>query len=146
MHIQIKHNFFYLAVLLMISATTFAQQDSSHEGAIYKERGIASYYASKFHGRKTTSGDIFSQKKLTAAHKTLPFGTKVKVTNVKTGKWVILEINDRGPRSKKRIIDVSKRAAKHLGMLNGVGKVEVIVEEIPLVKQSTDEFRKHEVE
>ena len=146
MLVQIKHKIFHLAVLLMISVAATAQQDSSQVGAIYKERGIASYYAHKFNGRKTSSGVIFHEKQLTAAHKTLPFGTKVKVTNVKTGRWVIVEINDRGPRSRKRIIDVSYRAAKHLGMLNGVGKVEVIVEQIPLIQQSADEFRKHEVE
>lgn len=146
MQIQIKHKFFHLAALLMISVAAFAQNDSSQVGTIYKEKGIASYYAHKFNGRRTTSGEIYSRKKLTAAHKTLPFGSKVKVTNVKTGKWVILTINDRGPRSPKRIIDVSGRAAKHLGMLNGVGKVEVIVEQIPLIQHPTDEFRKHEVE
>jgi len=130
----------------MISVEAFAQTDSLQSISIYKERGIASFYAHKFNGRRTTSGEIYSGKKLTAAHKTLPFGTKVKVTNVKTGKWVILTINDRGPRSPKRIIDVSGRAAKHLGMLKGVGKVEVLVEEIPLIQRSNDEFRKHEVE
>ncbi len=143
---QIKHKIFLLAVLLMISVAIFAQQDSAQSGSLYKEQGIASYYARKFNGRRTTSGEVFSGKKLTAAHKTLPFGTKVKVTNIKTGKWVIVEINDRGPRSPKRIIDVSARAAKHLGMLNGVGKVVVIVEQIPLIQQPADEFRKHEVE
>ena len=146
MHIQIKHKFFHLAALLIISVAAYSQSDSSRTGAIYRERGIATYYAHKFNGRKTTSGEIYSYKKLTAAHKTLPLGSKVKVTNVKTGKWIILTINDRGPRSKKRLIDVSGRAAKHLGMLNGVGKVEVIVEQIPLIQRPTDEFRKHAVE
>ncbi len=130
----------------MISVSAYAQQDSSHTGAVYKEQGMASFYAHKFNGRRTTSGEIFFGKKLTAAHKTLPFGTKVKVTNVKTGKWVIVTINDRGPRSPKRIIDVSARAAKHLGMLNGVGKVEVIVEEIPLAPLPSNQFRRNEVE
>ncbi len=146
MQVQIKHKFFHLAVMLMISIAGFAQQDSSQSGSVYKEQGTASYYAHKFNGRRTTSGEIYSGKKLTAAHKTLPFGSKVRVTNIKTGKWVIVEINDRGPRSPKRIIDVSARAAKHLGMLNGVGKVEVIVEQIPVIQLPSNEFRKHEVE
>ena len=77
---------------------------------IYKKEAHASYYADKFNGRRTTSGSKFDNNKYTAAHKKLPFGTKVKVTNEKNGKSVIVEITDRGPFVKSREIDLSKRA------------------------------------
>lgn len=77
---------------------------------IYKKEAHASYYADKFNGRRTTSGRKFDNNKYTAAHKKLPFGTKVKVTNEKNGKFVIVEITDRGPFVKSREIDLSKRA------------------------------------
>lgn len=90
------------------------------------ESGKASYYADFFQGRKTSNGEVFRQRKRTAAHKTLPFGTKVKVTNAKNGKTVTVRINDRGPFVEGRIIDLSKKAARKLGMLNdGVVNVEI---------------------
>ncbi len=90
------------------------------------EKGIASYYADKFKGRKTASGEIFRQQKMTAAHKTLPFGTRVRVKNLKNGRTVKVRINDRGPFVKGRIIDLSKKAARRLGMLNdGISEVEI---------------------
>ncbi len=76
----------------------------------FKKNAHASYYADKFHGKKTASGKIFDMNKLTAAHKTLPFGTKLKVTNQANGKSVIVEVNDRGPFVKSREIDLSKKA------------------------------------
>ena len=75
-----------------------------------RDKTIASYYHHKFNGRKTANGEIFSNNKLTAAHKTLPFGTLVKVTNLSNNKSVIVEINDRGPFIKGRTIDLSKKA------------------------------------
>ena len=90
------------------------------------EKGKASYYADKFEGRKTASGTTFHQNKLTAAHRTLPFGTKVKVTNIANGRSVKVKITDRGPFSDARIIDLSRKAAKKIGMVNtGVAVVEV---------------------
>ena len=77
---------------------------------VYKKEAHASYYADKFNGRRTTSGKKFDNNKYTAAHKKLPFGTKVKVTNERNGKSVIVEITDRGPFVKSREIDLSKRA------------------------------------
>ena len=91
-----------------------------------KENGVASYYADKFDGRKTASGAIFRQNKLTAAHRTLPFGTKVKVKNLSNGKTVKVTINDRGPFVQGRTIDLSKKAAKKIGMLQkGVAQVQM---------------------
>lgn len=90
--------------------------------------GKASYYADKFDGRKTASGEVFRQSKLTAAHKTLPFGTVVKVTNLNNKKSVIVKINDRGPFVKGRIIDLSKKAALAIDMVrSGVVPVKVEV-------------------
>ncbi|WP_207511018.1 septal ring lytic transglycosylase RlpA family protein [Longitalea luteola] len=90
------------------------------------ETGKASYYADKFHGRTTASGEKFNQHKLTAAHKTLPFGTKVKVTNLSNGRSVNVIVNDRGPFAPGRIIDVSKKAARKLGMIDaGVASIEI---------------------
>ena len=87
---------------------------------------MASYYADKYIGRKTSSGERFKQNKLTAAHKTLPFGTKVKVTNLSNGQSVKVRINDRGPFIQGRIIDLSKKAAKKIDMVNtGVTKVTI---------------------
>ncbi|WP_017257033.1 septal ring lytic transglycosylase RlpA family protein [Pedobacter arcticus] len=90
------------------------------------QKGKASYYADKFNGRKTASGERFRNSKLTAAHKTLPFGTKVKVTNLRTGESVKVRINDRGPFVAGRIIDLSKKAARRIGIKDeGVGNVEI---------------------
>lgn len=90
------------------------------------EAGEASYYADKFQGRKTANGETFRQRKKTAAHRTLPFGTKVTVKNLSNGKTVKVRINDRGPFAKGRIIDLSKKAAKKIHMVqSGVADVEI---------------------
>ncbi|WP_041942046.1 septal ring lytic transglycosylase RlpA family protein [Weeksella virosa] len=87
--------------------------------------GIVSWYGDKFHGRKTASGKIYDKNELTAAHKTLPFGTKVRVTNIKNGKSVVVEINDRGPFIKSRVLDLSKAAFSEIGKTSsGVMQVE----------------------
>jgi rare lipoprotein A len=78
--------------------------------------GLASYYGSKFHAKRTASGERFDNNALTAAHKTLPFGSRVKVINPRNGLSVIVRINDRGPFVKGRIIDLSKAAARKVGL------------------------------
>lgn len=105
--------------------------DTASNNIYFYQEGKASYYHNNLHGRKTASGERYDKNKLTAAHKTLPLGTRVKVINLKSKKWVIVTINDRGPYSKKYIIDLSYRAAKHLGMTNGKGHVKVRIEEMP---------------
>ena len=90
--------------------------------------GKASWYGGKFHGRKTASGEIFNQNALTAAHRYLPFGTRVKVTNINNGRSVIVRINDRGPFIKNRVIDLSSAAAKSIGLIRvGVAPVQISV-------------------
>lgn len=97
------------------------------------ESGKASYYADKFDGRKTSNGEIFKQRKKTAAHRTLPFGTKVTVRNLSNGRTVKVRINDRGPFVKGRMIDLSKKAAKKLDMVNaGVADVEIKYKQVPI--------------
>lgn len=90
--------------------------------------GTASYYAKKFQGRKTSSGEIFSQDGLTCAHKTLPFGTILKVTNLKNDSVVFVKVNDRLPSKSKRLIDLSYKAAKKLNFVKaGLTKVTLEV-------------------
>lgn len=87
--------------------------------------GVVSWYGGKFHGRKTASGEKYDKDELTAAHKSLPFGTKVKVTNIRNGKSVVVEINDRGPYAKSRVLDLSQAAFSEIGHTNtGVMQVE----------------------
>lgn len=94
----------------------------------HSETGQASYYGNEFHGRKTANGEPFDQGKLTAAHRTLPFGTRLKVTNTQTGKSVQVRVNDRGPFVKGRIIDLSSSAFKAIASLNaGVAPVRIQV-------------------
>lgn len=97
---------------------------SSAEG--YHEKGIASWYGTKFHGRRTSSGEIYDMYKMTAAHKTLPLPTYVEVTNLENGKKVIVKVNDRGPFHENRLIDLSYSAATKLGIIaKGTGLVEI---------------------
>jgi len=94
----------------------------------YMQTGFASWYGGKFHGRSSADGSVFNKNKFTAAHKSLPFGTVVQVTNMYNGKKCIVKITDRGPFVKGRIIDLSKVAANEIGMLSsGVSKVKVEV-------------------
>lgn len=95
---------------------------------LFKSNVEASYYADKFHGRKTSSGEIFDMNALTAAHKTLPFGTVVKVTNLENNKSVNVRINDRGPFVAGREIDISKAAATKLDMIKtGTARVSLTI-------------------
>lgn len=94
----------------------------------FTQSGLASYYGKKFHGQKTASGEVFDMHSFTAAHKKLPFNSLVKVTNLRNQKTVTVRINDRGPYSKNRIIDLSRAAAEKIGMLQrGLDKVKIEV-------------------
>lgn len=89
-------------------------------------KGLASYYADSYEGKTTANGEIYRQGKITAAHKTLPFGTKVEVTNLSNNKSVVVRINDRGPFIRGRIIDLTKAAAREIDMVGaGVAKVKI---------------------
>lgn len=112
---------------LTIFLLTFHQLSASDDDKeTFIKKGVATYYANKFVGRKTTSGAVYKHDKLTAAHKTLPFGTKVTVCNLKNGKSVVVKINDRGPFGKGMMIDLSQSAAKEIGILGlGIAPVEI---------------------
>ncbi|MFN7121753.1 MAG: septal ring lytic transglycosylase RlpA family protein [Hydrogenophaga sp.] len=91
------------------------------------ERGRASWYGPRFHGRSTASGETFNMHDLTAAHKTLPFGTRVRVRNLANGREVAVRINDRGPHVRGRVIDLSRAAAQQIGLLTmGVATIVVL--------------------
>ncbi|MBP1223290.1 septal ring lytic transglycosylase RlpA family protein [Flavobacterium sp. 1355] len=96
----------------------------------YKKNAHASYYADKFTGRKTANGSRFDNNKYTAAHKKLPFGTRIKVTNEANGKFVIVKITDRGPFVKTRELDLSKRAFMEITKSKGAGAMKVTIERI----------------
>ncbi|MEQ7920709.1 septal ring lytic transglycosylase RlpA family protein [Xanthomonas sp. WHRI 1810A] len=92
----------------------------------YNATGSASYYAARHQGQRTASGERYDQTSLTAAHRQLPFGTRVQVTNLDNDKQTVVRINDRGPHTRGRLIDVSRAAAEQLGMLrSGTAKVRV---------------------
>ncbi len=119
-----------LIAILMVFGVGPAAVNSAvgRTAAIAEQVGIASWYGSRFHGRKTANGDVFNQNRMTAAHRTLPLGTKVEVTNVTNGKSVEVRINDRGPYVNGRVIDLSRAAAVRLGMKDvGLARVRIEV-------------------
>nr|WP_245198342.1 septal ring lytic transglycosylase RlpA family protein [Jiella mangrovi] len=100
--------------------------DQAFAGAKKARAGNASYYGARFHGRRTANGERFNMNAMTAAHKSLPFGTKVRVTNRRNGKSVVVRINDRGPYAHGRVIDLSKAAAARIGMVrSGTAPVKI---------------------
>ncbi|MFN4123279.1 MAG: septal ring lytic transglycosylase RlpA family protein [Flavobacteriales bacterium] len=117
----------FIIVLLLSSVSAKAQFAAP-------DTGIASFYSNAFHLRRTASGDIYHKDSLTAAHKHLPFGTLVRVTNLSNQKSVIVKINDRGMKGKNRIIDLSQAAARELSMISkGLAKVMIeIIHELPM--------------
>lgn len=111
------------ALLLLLAGCASYPEIDPHG---YDETGNASYYGSQHQGQRTASGERFEQNALTAAHRQLPFGTRVKVTNLSNDKSVVVRINDRGPHTRGRLIDVSRAAAEQLGMLrSGTARVRV---------------------
>lgn len=118
-----------LVIFCILSACSTVQYDADGNRTRYTESGQASYYADMFENRKTASGEIYKHNLKTAAHKKLPFGTYVKVTNIQNGKSVTVKINDRGPFVKGRIIDLSKSAFSSIGNTSS-GLINVKIEVI----------------
>jgi rare lipoprotein A len=135
-----------LAIFIVISPTLFAKQLAAKDMSFLEEVkhnqsvkfnqqiqfrskpviGIASFYSDKFNGKRTASGEKFNNSAMTAAHKTLPFGSRVEVTNLRNKKSVVVRINDRGPHIKGRNIDLSKAAARQIGLgHHGTAKVRL---------------------
>jgi rare lipoprotein A len=122
---------YHAIVVLFISIITFAPTASAQQIG-ETQKGLASWYGAKYHGRKTSSGEVYNRHKLTAAHNGLPLGTVVKVTNLSNGESVTVKINDRGPFRGRRIIDLSEAAAKKIQYRNaGLTEVSVEVVELP---------------
>lgn len=112
---MVKQILFSLLVILLLSSCGYTTR-----------KGLASYYADSYEGKTTANGEIYRQGKITAAHKTLPFGTKVEVTNLSNNKSVVVRINDRGPFIRGRIIDLTMAAAREIDMVGaGVAKVKI---------------------
>ena len=124
-----NYSYFYLLIITVLLCGFISSEI---------EKGTASYYANSFNGRRTSSGETFSNDSLTAAHKSLPFGTIVKVTNLKNDSIILLRINDRMPQSNRRAIDVTLNAAKKLNFVReGLATVtiEVIDSNSPKIKK-----------
>ncbi|MBN2695565.1 septal ring lytic transglycosylase RlpA family protein [bacterium] len=119
-----KYFIFFITFLFISCQTGGVKNRNSEKNSIY---GKASWYGEKFHGKKTASGEIYSINKNTAAHKTLPFGVILKVTNLKNNKSVVVKVNDRGPYVRNRVIDLSKSAFKKISSLNS-GVIDVKIE------------------
>ena len=108
-------------------------------GPGFRQVGLASWYGPGFHGRLTASGERFNQNDLTAAHRKLPLGSEVRVTNLENGRSIVVEINDRGPYVAGRVIDLSKAAARRLGIVEeGLAKVRVEASSQQLARAARD--------
>ena len=117
-------------LLLMACGSATTRPEPARYDADGLEHGMATWYGERHQGGPTASGERFDMRAMTAAHKTLPMQTRVRVTNLKNGRQVVVRINDRGPYARGRIIDVSKAAARELGMIDD-GVVPVTVEILP---------------
>lgn len=112
-----------IVLISLMSNLSIYAQNTTVVGHSFK--GYASYYHTKFLGRKTASGELLARGVYTCAHKSLPFGTLIEVENTKTGRWVIVRVNDRGPFSRNRVLDLSIDAASHIGILtSGIGQIK----------------------
>jgi rare lipoprotein A len=115
------------ATLIAIVVTLATLSMIGSAAAQAREEGVANFYSDRFEGKKTASGELYDKIALTAAHKKLPYGTKVKVTNVANGKSVVVTVNDRMASSNSAVIDVTRRAAEDLGFIDA-GRAKVTIE------------------
>jgi rare lipoprotein A len=124
-----KNLFTTKQLAVVIAILSFATLCLHGSATAQTEEGIANFYSDKFQGKKTASGAVYDKDKLTASHKTLPYGTKVRVTNLENSKSVVVTVNDRMKQSNPAVIDVTRRAAQDLGFAKaGKAKVKVEVE------------------
>lgn len=127
--------YFALMVLVLVSACAQTPPAppppaAAPQPAVFTQTGTASWYGKSHHGRTTANGEKFDMEAMTAAHRTLPFGTRVRVTNLENKRSVVVRINDRGPYVRNRIIDLSARAARELGIAED-GLARVRLEQVP---------------
>lgn len=114
-----------VALLVMLATVSMVGNVAARTG----EEGVASFYSDKYEGKRTASGEVYRKNDLTAAHKKLPYGTKVKVSNLENGKSVVVTVNDRMAASSVAVIDVTRRAAEELGFVKaGRAKVKLEVQ------------------
>jgi rare lipoprotein A len=128
--LKLKKSYFFGFLLILLSQEILAQKKLNYRNVpvVDSAIGFASYYSDRFIGKRTANGEIFSQKKMTCAHNTLPMGTLVRVTSLKSGQFVIVRVNDRLHRHNPRLVDLSKAAATQLGFIKkGIIKVNVVV-------------------
>jgi len=120
----LRYVFLFLLAVLVFSGCR-SSRDTARSGQVF-ERGEASWYGPGFHGKQTANGERYDQDGMTAAHRTLPFDTVVRVKNLSNGKHVDVRINDRGPYVGNRIIDLSRQAAEEIGLrAHGIGRVRL---------------------
>ncbi|GAB2997674.1 hypothetical protein GCM10027284_14450 [Cyclobacterium sediminis] len=131
-----------LVLVIGFESISWAQSPFTYpDSLLVIQEGIASYYGTRFHNRRTANGEIYNMWEFTAAHKHLPFGTLVKVTNQKNGLQAIVRINDRLPKNSKRIIDLSKGVAEHLDMVNdGIVPVKLSLLSASAVEWLRDQY------
>jgi rare lipoprotein A len=146
-----NRNWLLIAVMAVceVLVLSYIHANANWWGSDRRQVGVASWYGNRFHGRATASGERFSMMQLTAAHRHLPLGTKVIVTNLATNEAVEVKINDRGPfaEMRRRIIDLSRAAADSIGLLSrGVGQVQVIVSEEALELRDANDAVMYEVQ
>jgi rare lipoprotein A (peptidoglycan hydrolase) len=123
MDLEMKKNLLLPVILISLGAVL----SNVTQASAFSQTGIASYYGPGLHGRKTASGERFNQNAMTAAHRSAPFGSTLKVTNISNGRSVFVRVNDRGPFVRGRVVDVSTIAARQLGMTGrGLAKVRVV--------------------
>lgn len=130
-----------LGLGLLVGACSWVPTGVSHLDVGIEDRGVASWYGEAFHGKQAANGELFDMDALTAAHRTLPLGSVVRVVNLANGKHVHVRITDRGPYVNGRIIDLSRGAAARLGMLSGglsVVRVQLVGERRPVALLSSD--------
>jgi rare lipoprotein A len=123
-----------LSLGMLLSACSWVPKGASQLDVGIEDRGVASWYGKSFHGKQAANGELFDMKALTAAHRTLPLGSVVRVVNLKNGKHAHVKITDRGPYVKNRILDLSRGAAAQLGMMEGglsVVRVQLVGERRP---------------
>ena len=123
-------SYFFCFLLILFTQEILAQKKINYRKVpvVDSAIGYASYYSNRFIGKKTASGEVFSQKKMTCAHNTLPLGTLVRVTSLTSEKYVVVRVNDRLHRHNPRLVDLSKAAATQLGFVKkGIIKVSVVV-------------------